>query len=67
MVEGSGFEVENFGWREAGVNALDVDGVQLLRIDVKRFRGGLVFKAHRLMYHPTLGSRVMQKKKKKKT
>ena len=31
---------------------------------VKRFRGGLVFKAHRLLYHPTLGSRVIKKKKK---
>jgi len=30
---------------------------------VKRFRGGLVFKAHRLVYHPTLGSRVIKKKK----
>jgi len=31
---------------------------------VKRFRGGLVFKAHRLSYHSTLGSRVITKKKK---
>jgi len=31
--------------------------------NVKRFRGGLVFKAHRLMYHSTLGSRVIKKKK----
>jgi len=30
---------------------------------VKRFRGGLVFKAHRLVYHSTLGLRVIQKKK----
>jgi len=29
---------------------------------VKRFRGGLVFKAHRLLYHSTLGSRVIKKK-----
>jgi len=29
------------------------------------FRGGLVFKAHRLVYHSTLGSRVIKKKKKK--
>jgi len=29
---------------------------------VKRFRGGLVFKAHRLLYHSTLGLRVIQKK-----
>ena len=28
------------------------------------FRGGLVFKAHRLLYHSTLGLRVIQKKKK---
>ena len=27
------------------------------------FRGGLVFKAHRIVYHSTLGSRGMQKKK----
>ena len=31
---------------------------------MKRFRGGLVFKAHRLGYHSTLGSRVIKKKKK---
>jgi len=30
---------------------------------VTRFRGGLVFKAHRLVYHSTLGIRVMKKKK----
>ena len=30
---------------------------------VKRFRGGLVFKAHRLVYHSTLGLRVIKKKK----
>ena len=27
------------------------------------FRGGVVLKAHRLLYHSTLGSRVMRKKK----
>ena len=37
---------------------------QVLRSNVKRFRGGLVFKAYRLVYHSTLGSRVMNKKKK---
>jgi len=31
--------------------------------NVKRFRGGLVFKAHRLLYHSTLGVRVIKKKK----
>jgi len=30
-----------------------------------RFRDGLVFKAHRLLYHSTLGLRVIKKKKKK--
>ena len=29
---------------------------------MQRFRGGLVFKAHRLLYHSTLGSRVIKKK-----
>jgi len=31
----------------------------------QRFRGGLVFKAHRLVNHSTLGWRVIKKKKKK--
>ena len=37
--------------------------VQLLRRNVKRLRGGLVPEAHRLMYHSTLGWRVMKKKR----
>ena len=37
----------------------------LLRRNMKRFRGGLVFKAHRLLYHSILGLRVIKKKKKK--
>jgi len=28
---------------------------------MQRFRGGLVFKAHRLVYHSTLGSRVIKR------
>ena len=28
---------------------------------MQRFRGGLVFKAHRLLYHSTLGLRVIKK------
>ena len=31
---------------------------------MRRFRGGLVFKLHRLLYLSTLGSRVIKKKKK---
>ena len=41
--------------------------VQLLDRNVMWFRGGLVFKAHRLLYHSTLGSRVIKKKKKDET
>jgi len=35
-----------------------------LHINAQRFRGGLVFKAHRLLYHSTLGLRVIKKKRK---
>ena len=31
---------------------------------MKRFRGGLVFRVHRLLHQPTLGLRVIKKKKK---
>ena len=31
----------------------------------KRFRGGLVFKAHSLVYHSTLGSRVIKKEERR--
>ena len=36
---------------------------QLLSRNVERLRGGLVFKAHRFLYHSTLGSRVKKKEK----
>jgi len=36
---------------------------QKLYRNVQRFRGGLVFKALRLLYHSTLGLRVIKKKK----
>jgi len=36
---------------------------QLLHRNVKRFRGGLVFEAHRLLYHSTLGLRVIKRKR----
>ena len=35
---------------------------QLLLRNVKRFGEGLVFKAHRLAYHSTLGSGIIKKK-----
>jgi len=36
----------------------------MTRRNVKRFRGGLVFEAHRLLYHSTLGLRAIKKRKK---
>ena len=41
-------------------------GCRVLHRNVQRFRGGLVLKAHRLLYHSTLGLRVINKKRKKK-
>jgi len=38
---------------------------QLLSRNAERFRGGLVFKARRLLFHSTLGSRGIQKKKRR--
>ena len=38
---------------------------QLVRSNEKQFRGGLVFKARRLLHQSTLGSRAIKKKKKK--
>ena len=38
---------------------------QLFCRNVKRFRGGLAFKGHRLLYHSIQGWRVIKKKKKK--
>ena len=49
-----GFPVSGFGER-ADIKMCPV---------LKRFRGRLVFKAHRLVYHSTLGSRVIKKKRK---
>jgi len=41
------------------------DTSPLLSRNVERFQGGLVCKAHRLLYNSTLGSRVINKKQKK--
>ena len=46
--------IQSFGCR-----VLDEGG--LLRRNVTRFQGGLVCKAHRLLYHSTLGSREINK------
>jgi len=37
---------------------------QLRSRQVERFRAGFVFKTHRLLYHSTLGSKVIKKKEK---
>jgi len=46
----------------AAGGGVDPSRTRLLRRNVKRFRGGLVFEAHRLLYHSTLGLRVITKK-----
>ena len=60
----SGLRVAGEKQRAPGLR-FRVQGLKLLRINVKRFRGGLVFKAHRLVYHSTLGWRVIKKKKRR--
>ena len=52
------------GWQPATGACPPTIQEQRLRRIVKRFRGGVALKAHRLSYHSTLGSRVIQKKKK---
>ena len=60
------------GWERTGEEVLDRLVQLLLRWTLVRqpqkrnnlFQGGLVFKAHRFLYHSTLGSRVIKKKKK---
>jgi len=39
-------------------------GGEAVRAGLIQFRGGLVFEAHRRVYHSTLGVRVIKKKKK---
>ena len=46
---------------ERRVLLLEYSGTQVYR-NVQRFRGGLVFEAHRRLYHSTLGLRVIKKK-----
>ena len=38
-------------------------GSSLLRSNEKRFRGGLVFKARRLLYHSTLGESIKEEER----
>ena len=50
-----------FTERNAAERAWEIGGRGSQKL--KRFRGGIVFKAHRLVYHSTLGWRVMKKKR----
>jgi len=57
----SGFELRVWGFVfRASCFVFRVSGVRPPR-NVKRFRGGLSFKAHRLLYHPTLGLSVKRR------
>ena len=46
-----------------GTEVQNVGGARNLRKNAKRFRGVLVFQAHRLVYHSTLVLRVIKKKR----
>ena len=45
------------------LNRMEMYVEDVLHRDVQRFRGGLVFKEHRRVYHSTLGLRVTMKKR----
>ena len=55
------FGAENLGMRTPS-QSTEWTGGRLLHRNVQRFQDGLVFKAHRLLYHSTLGLRVKKKK-----
>jgi len=51
------------GNRSEGPIPEGTGGWQVTVSHVQRFRSGLAFNAHRLLYHSTLGLRVTKKKK----
>ena len=60
-------DVCSFTWfGYLGSQGTTLASLQLIQLhkNVQRFRGGLIFKAHRLLYHSILGLRVIKKKKK---
>ena len=67
-VVGAEFMVQDLGFRGSGNHLLSGSGVSKLGFsgqrNVQRFRGGLVSKADRLVYHSTLGLSVITKQKK---
>ena len=69
-VQDSGFRVQGSGWRASRSLVAAQETVPMISIqeqplsrNFERFRGGLVFEAHRLVYHSTPGSRVTKTKK----
>ena len=59
---GLGFGFRVLGFRVWGLGLTSRPSAASIG-NVKRFRGGLVFKAHRLLYHSTLGLRVIKRKR----
>jgi len=68
LLPGFGFRASGFERRDETSEELEGSLVPLPAVEPTyvhlRFRGGLVFKAHRLLYHSTLGLRVIKKKQK---
>ena len=58
-----GWEEEKLLLGSMKADTTQVHFSELLHRNVQRFRGGLVFKANRLLHHSTLGLRVIKKKK----
>jgi len=58
-----GFRVSGFGVRDSGFEFRVSVRVRVSVFGFERFRGGIAFKAHRLLYHSTLGLRVIKKKR----
>jgi len=58
-----GFRAQGSGFRVQGLGLRADQNLELGGGDVERFQGGLVFKAHRLLYHAILGSGVAKRKK----
>jgi len=57
------FKSQSFKYFKLSPLRSEAEGVHHRK--VQRFGGGLVFKAHGLVYHWTLGMRVMKKKKRR--
>jgi len=70
-VQGSGFRVQGSGFRVQGlgrrIDSHMSSKEKLFHRNVQRFRGRLVFKAHRPLYHSTLVLRVIQNEEEERT